>query len=150
MKIRAIVSPVIPCWCHKCFHLGAIVTASVARCWHSDVMALGHKRRNHPWRQTLRAVPEIILGVGHIFFQTPPPPGHIWSQSPPQPWGHPHPTMDQICLDPQDKLPPPPLRYVVNKTPSPSQDKKVPAAPQDDFWNSPKWVRQWMLQQQLA
>ena len=32
----------------------------------------------------LRAVPEIILG-GHIFFQTPPPPGHTRSQSPPTP-----------------------------------------------------------------
>ena len=32
--------PVITCWRHKCFHLGAIVTASVARCWRSDVMAL--------------------------------------------------------------------------------------------------------------
>ena len=32
---------------------------------------------------TVRAVPEIILGgVGHFFFQTPPPPGHTWSQSP--------------------------------------------------------------------
>ena len=33
---------------------------------------------------TLRAVPEIILG-GHIFVQTPPPPGQTWSQSPPTP-----------------------------------------------------------------
>ena len=49
--------------------------------------------------------------------------------------------MDQIRLDPQDKLPhpPPPLGHVVNKTPSPP-DKKVSAAhppPEDNFWNSP-------------
>ena len=41
-KIRAktgtSMPPVIPCWHHKCFHLGAIVTASVAHCWHSDVL----------------------------------------------------------------------------------------------------------------
>ena len=36
----------MPCWCHKCFQLGAIVTASVARCWHSDILALsGYKRQ---------------------------------------------------------------------------------------------------------
>ena len=47
--------------------------------------------------------------------------------------------MDQICLDPQDKLPlhPPPLGHIVNKTPPPL-DKKVFVAPQDNFWNSPK------------
>ena len=71
----------------------------------------------------LRAVPEIILGgVGHIFFQTPPPP-HTWESEPPDPqessvnqtpprtckcFNYPHPTMDQICLDPQDKLTTPP------------------------------------------
>ena len=34
--------------------------------------------------------------------------------------------MDQICLDPQDKLPlhPTPLGHIVNKTPSPHQTKK--------------------------
>ena len=38
--------------------------------------------------------------------------------------------MDQICLDPQDKLPlhPPPLGHIVNKTPPPPPDKKVFAA----------------------
>ena len=36
--------------------------------------------------------------------------------------------MDQMRLDPKDKLPPP-LGHVVNNTPSPPQDKKVPAAP---------------------
>ena len=35
----------IPCWCHKCFYLGAIVTTSVAHCWHSDVMALRNDKR---------------------------------------------------------------------------------------------------------
>ena len=40
--------------------------------------------------------------------------------------------MDQIHLDPQDKLPPhpPPLGHTVNKTPSPPQDKKVFVPPQ--------------------
>ena len=52
----------------------------------------------------------------------------------PRPSGHvsalinPRPIMDQIRLDPQDKLTPPPLGHVVNKTPSPPRDKKVPAA----------------------
>ena len=50
--------------------------------------------------------------------------------------------MNQICLDPQDKLPlhPPPLGHIVNKTPSTPSDKKVFAAhppPEDNFWNSP-------------
>ena len=98
----------------------------------------------------LRAVPEIILRggwAGHIFFQTPPPPGQTWSQSsttlrtvlwtrPPTP--RTRPTMDQTCLDPQDKLTPhpppppwtglvreipPPLRHV-NKDPPPHRTKK--------------------------
>ena len=33
----------------------------------------------------LRAVPEIILRGGHIFFQTPPPPGHTRRSEPPDP-----------------------------------------------------------------
>ena len=39
--------------------------------------------------------------------------------------------MDQICLDPQDKLPlhSPPLGHIVNKTPSPPPDKKLFAPP---------------------
>ena len=37
-----VMPPVIPCWRHKCFHFGVIVTASVARCWCTDVMALSH------------------------------------------------------------------------------------------------------------
>ena len=39
--------------------------------------------------------------------------------------------MDQIHLDPQDKLPPhpPPLGHIVNKTPSTHRTKKVFAAP---------------------
>ena len=36
----------------------------------------------------IRAVPEIILGGGHIFFQTPPTPGHTRSQSPLTPRTH--------------------------------------------------------------
>ena len=41
-------------WRHKCFHLGAMVTASVARCWRSDVMALSHCNVGNPlWRRTL-------------------------------------------------------------------------------------------------
>ena len=49
--------------------------------------------------------------------------------------------MDQICLDPQDKLPlhPPPLGHIVNKTPSPHRTKKcLRPPPEDNFWNSPK------------
>ena len=95
--------------------------------------------------------------MGHIFFQTPPPPGHSWSQSPPPdpqdssvnqtppPPGHiialinPRPTMDQIHRDPQDNLiPPPPGQDWSERSPTPQthcqqntlpqQDKKVPAA----------------------
>ena len=62
-------------------------------------------------------------GVGRIFFQTRPLPGHTWSQSPPPTLRTSPPTMDQIRFDPQDKLTPPPLGHVVNKTPPP-QDKK--------------------------
>ena len=51
--------------------------------------------------------------------------------------------MDQIHLDPQDKLPPypPPLGHIVNKTPSTHRTKKClrpPPLPEDNFWNSPK------------
>ena len=45
--------------------------------------------------------------------------------------------MDQICLDPQDKLTPPPLGHIVSKTPSPDRTKKC-LPPQDNFWNNPK------------
>ena len=48
--------------------------------------------------RALRAVPEIILGS--TFF--------------PRPL---HPTMNQICLDPQDKLPPPTPLGHINNTP---------------------------------
>ena len=46
--------PVIPCWHHKCFYLGAIVTASVACCLCSDVMALSHYKHR---KSTLTANP---------------------------------------------------------------------------------------------
>ena len=51
--------------------------------------------------------------------------------------------MDQIHLDPQDKLPPhppPPLGHIVNKTPSTHRTKSPVCSPppQDNFWNSPK------------
>ena len=49
--------------------------------------------------------------------------------------------MDQIHLDPQDKLPPhpPPLGHIVNKTPSTHRTKKClrPTPPEDNFLNSP-------------
>ena len=52
--------------------------------------------------------------------------------------------MDQIRLDPQDKLPPTPprLRHIVNKTPfpPPTGQKSAcgpPTHPKDNFWNSP-------------
>ena len=60
--------------------------------------------RNHPWGDT-------------FFFQTPPPPGHTWSQSP-LTLRTPRPTMDQMRLDPWDKLTPPPVGHV-NKHPPP-------------------------------
>ena len=56
--------------------------------------------------------------------------------------------MDQICLDPQDKLlpTPPPLGHTVNKTPSPHRTKKclrpTHPTPEDNFWNSPKERKQ--------
>ena len=58
--------------------------------------------------------------------------------------------MDQIRLDPQDKLnPPPPGQDWSERSPTPQtrqqntlppQDKKVPAVhapPEDNFWNNP-------------
>ena len=50
--------------------------------------------------------------------------------------------MDQICLDPQDNLPPTPQTHQQNTLPP--QDKKVPSAhpPKDNFWNSPVIVVQ--------
>ena len=41
-------------WRHKLFHLGVIVTTSVARCWRSDVMALSHYKC---WKSALTANP---------------------------------------------------------------------------------------------
>ena len=79
----------------------------------------------------VRAVPEIIL-MGGTFFQTlDPQDTHIIRAL--RPSGHvsalfnPRPAINQIRLDPQDKLSPPLLGHVANKTPPP-QDKKVPAA----------------------
>ena len=47
--------------------------------------------------------------------------------------------MDQICLDPQDKLSRTPHPSDTATKHPPPQDKKVPAAhpPEDNFWNSP-------------
>ena len=99
---------------------------------------------------------------GYIFFQTPPPPGHTWSQSPltlrTVLWTRPLtlrtcPTMDQIHLDPQDKLTPPiPWTGLVRENPHPSDTLSTkhppptgqksacgpPTPPEDNFWNSPK------------
>ena len=76
---------------------------------------------------------------GHIFFSDPSTPRtHNGGQSPPTPRTRalinlPHYAMDQICLDPQDKLlpTPPPLGHtvIVNKTPSLHGTKKVFVAP---------------------
>ena len=93
----------------------------------------------------LRAVPEIILGGGPHLFSDPSPPRTHMESEPPNPQRHvsalinPHPTMDQICLDPQDKLTPPTPQTCQQNT-LPPQDKEVPAAhsPEDKFWNSPK------------
>ena len=91
----------------------------------------------------VRAVPEIILRGGHGFFSDPSTPRTHGVRAP-QPPGHvsalTRPTMDQICLDPQDKLlpaPPPPRTHCQQNT-LPPQDKKVSAAPpEDNFWNRP-------------
>ena len=79
----------------------------------------------------------ILLGLfqklswgAHFFFRPLHPPGHTWSQSPPpQPSGHPHPTMDQICLDPQDKLTPSTPQTHCQQNTLPPQDKNVPVGP---------------------
>ena len=56
-----------------------------------------------------RAVPEIILGGWATFFFRPLHPQNTHGIRAPRPSGHPpHPTMDQIRLDPQDKWTPHP------------------------------------------
>ena len=68
--------------------------------------------------------------MGHIFFFAPLHPQDTHGVRARRPSGHPRPTMDQICLDPQDKLTPlPPFEHVVNKTPPPPQDKKSACGP---------------------
>ena len=82
-------------------------------------------------RKHIGAVPEIILKGAAFFFSPSTPRTHMESEPPPTPrtrkcFNYPRPTMDQIRLDPQDKLPPhsPPLGHVVNKTFSPHRTKK--------------------------
>ena len=59
--------------------------------------------------------------------------------------------MDQIHLDPQNKLlpHPPPLGHIVNKTPSTStrRTKKClcPPPPEDNFWNSPNNIAMFVV-----
>ena len=82
--------------------------------------------------------------VGRIFFQTPPPQDTHGVRAPPSLGTHalitPRPTMDQILLDPQDKLPPPHPSDTSTKHPPPTGQKIVcgPHPPEDNFWNSPK------------
>ena len=100
-------------------------------------------------RSGTRAVPEIILRGGHIFFQTPPPPGHTRSQSPPTP-GHvsalinlPHYGSNMPWPPGQVTPPPPPPSDTLSTKHPPTPDKKVFAAhppPEDNFWNSPYTV----------
>ena len=52
--------------------------------------------------------------------------------------------MDQICLDPQDKLLPTPHHDMLTccqQNTLPPQEKKVPVPPHDNFWNSPDMFR---------
>ena len=86
----------------------------------------------------IRAVPEIILGGGggNIFFPDPStPPGHTWSQSLPTPRTlsvliNPAPLWIKYALTPRTSYrpTPPTFGHIINKTPSPPQDKKVPVA----------------------
>ena len=97
----------------------------------------------------IRAVPEIILGGGKFFFwplhpqdthgvRTPWPTGQFCEPDPPPP-GHvsalinPCPTVDQMRLEPQDKLTPPtPWTGLVREVPHPSDTStKHPPPPQD-------------------
>ena len=61
---------------------------------------------------------------------------------PPRPSGHvsalinPHPTVDQICLDPQHKLPP--SSHTQQNTLPHRTKSCLRPPPQDSFWNSPK------------
>ena len=45
--------------------------------------------------------------------------------------------MDQIHLDPQDKLPPHPSTHGQQNTLHPQDKKMLAAPPEDNFWNSP-------------
>ena len=90
----------------------------------------------------VRAVPEIILG-GAAFFSRPLHPQDTHGvRAPPTPRTRKCcPTMDQICLDPQDKLPPPhptPSDMSTKHPPPPTGQKSACGPPpQDNFWNSP-------------
>ena len=92
-------------------------------------------RIKFPFPYMLRAVPEIILRGGWAaFFFRPLHPQDTHRVTAPRPSGHAsalinhRPTMDQILLDPQDKLPPPTHRTCQQNTlPPPPQDKKVSA-----------------------
>ena len=68
-KIQANMPPVIPCWHHKCFHLGAIVTTLVAHCWRSDIMALSHYKR----RKSALTVNPIVTVVNTVYALLKPP-----------------------------------------------------------------------------
>ena len=77
---------------------------------------------------SIRAVPEIILG-GAFFFR-PLHPQDTHGVTAPRPSGHPRPTMDQIRLDPQDKLPHPhPSDTLSTKHLSPHRTKKSACGP---------------------
>ena len=86
-----------------------------------------------------RAVPEIILRGGTFSFR----PLHPWDTHgvrAPWPSGHSRTTMDQVRLDPRDKLTLHPSDRLSTKHPPPPQDTKSacgPTPPEDNFWNSP-------------
>ena len=96
-----------------------------------------HHKICNPNPILIRAIPEIILGGGPTFFQTPPPPGHTWESEPPRPPGHVNALINpprcgsNTPWPPRDKLPPtpPPLGHIVNKTHSAYRTKKVPVVP---------------------
>ena len=96
--------------------------------------------------QVVRAVPEIILRGGHIFFQTPPPPRTHRGVRAPRPPGHvsaliklPHYGSNMPWPPGQVTPAPPTPRTYCQQNTLPPLDKKVcgPPTPEDNFWNSP-------------
>ena len=129
-------------------------TGFLAKRWTSRNVDIIHlmplPRAAHFVQWVIRAVPEIIRRGPRFFFRplhpqdkhgvrAPRPPGHVSALINQPHYGSNMPWPPRISYTP-------PLGHVVNKTPSPPQDKNVPAAhplpPEDNFWNSPNgWRR---------